>query len=201
MPILVTSIATSLEQFFRGKEQNVSDQHTPRSRNAWICYQNSFKGVEMRLRLFRWILVILFATVLITTQTNSSAQTVNNSTASTGIAASSTQTDFSYSIDPMSIKSFSDDQLNETFEKMSSQYSKNAVLFNNIGATYFERKMYDKAELAIRHAIILSNHPAFLTNLSIIYDTQEKIPDAITFAQRALNQAPSTRVHVLSSAS
>src|SRR5947209_4016135 len=144
----------------------------------------------MRLSLFRWVLVILFATVLVTTQTNSSAQTVNNSAASSGIAASSAQTDFSNSIDPSSVRSFSDDQLNQTFDKMSSQYSKNAVLFNNIGAAFFERKMYDKAELAIRHAIILSNHPAFLTNLSIIYDTQEKIPDAITFAQRAVNQSP-----------
>jgi Tetratricopeptide repeat. len=144
----------------------------------------------MRLGHFRWVLVIPFSTSLIASQLNTSAQTVNNSTSSSGIATSSPQTDFSYSIDPMSIKSFSDDQLNQTFDKMSSQYSKNAVLFNNIGATYFQRKMYDKAELAVRHAIILSNHPAYLTNLSIIYDARGKVPDAISAAQRAVDQSP-----------
>jgi tetratricopeptide (TPR) repeat protein len=144
----------------------------------------------MRPSLLRWVVVIPFATVLVASHLNTSAQTVNNSASNSGIAAANSQTDFSYSIDPMSVKNFSDDELNQTFDKMSSQYSKNAVLFNNIGATYFQRKMYDKAELAIRHAIILSNHPAFLTNLSIIYDTEEKIPDAISYAQRAVAQSP-----------
>ena len=51
----------------------------------------------------------------------------------------------------MSVSSFSDDQLNETFNKMAAVYSKNAVLFNNIGATFYKRQMYDKAELAVRH--------------------------------------------------
>ena len=101
--------------------------------------------------------------------------------------ASSTAPDFSLSIDPQTIKSYSNEQLNETFEKMSSQYSKNAVLFNNIGATYYDRKMYDKAESALLRAII---HPAFLVNLSILYDAQHRFPEAITAAQRAVAQAP-----------
>ena len=104
--------------------------------------------------------------------------------------ASSTAPDFSLSIDPQTIKSYSNEQLNETFEKMSSQYSKNAVLFNNIGATYYDRKMYDKAESALLRAIILNNHPSFLVNLSILYDVQHRFPEAITAAQRAVAQAP-----------
>ena len=187
---LTAYITTALEQFLRGNQQNVSEQHTREAGRVEIVDQESFKGVEMRLSLFRWVLVILFATILVATQTNTPAQTVNNSAAQSGITASSSKTDFSDSIDPLSVKSFSDDQLNQTFDKMSSQYSRNAVLFNNIGAVYFERKMYDKAELAIRHAIILNNHPAFLTNLSIIYDTQGKALDAISAAQRAVDQSP-----------
>ena len=98
--------------------------------------------------------------------------------------------DFTESIDPQSVKSFSDEQLNETFDKMSLQYSKNAVLFNNIGATYYTRKMYDKAESALRRAIILNNHPAFLVNLSILYDSQGRLTEAVSAAQRAVMQAP-----------
>jgi len=99
-------------------------------------------------------------------------------------------TDFTESIDTQSVKSFSDEQLNETFDKMSLQYSKNAVLFNNIGATYYTRKMYDKAESALRRAIILNNHPAFLVNLSILYDSQGRLTEAVSAAQRAVMQAP-----------
>ena len=50
--------------------------------------------------------------------------------------------------------------------------------------------MYDKAEAAIKRAIILNNHPAFLTNLSIVYDTQDRVPEAISAAQRAVSQSP-----------
>jgi tetratricopeptide (TPR) repeat protein len=99
-------------------------------------------------------------------------------------------TDFSLSIEPRSVINFSDDQLNELFDKMSAQYSRNAVLFNNIGASYFERKMYEKAESALKRAIILNNHPAFLTNLSIVYETTKRVPEAIATAQRAVTQSP-----------
>ena len=85
---------------------------------------------------------------------------------------------------------FSDEELNQTFDKMSAQYSKNAVLFNNIGASYFQRKMYDKAEAALKRAIILNAHPAFLTNLSRVYDVENRLPEAISAAQRATTQAP-----------
>jgi tetratricopeptide (TPR) repeat protein len=98
--------------------------------------------------------------------------------------------DFSLSIEPKSVVDFSDQQLDETYARMSSQYSKNAVLFNNIGATYYNRKAYDKSEAAIKRAIMLNNHPAFLTNLSIVYETLERIPEAISAAQRAVAQAP-----------
>jgi tetratricopeptide (TPR) repeat protein len=111
-------------------------------------------------------------------------------TAANSTTVGKSASDFSLSIDPTSVKNFSDEQLNETFDKMSAQYSRNAVLFNNIGATYFERKMYDKAEAALKRAIILNNHPAFLTNLSVVYDTQKRLPEAISAAQRAVTQSP-----------
>jgi len=125
----------------------------------------------------------------------------SNTFAQSGIATSASKShlqpntnsptaDFSESIDPQSVKTYSDEQLNETFDKMSLQYSKNAVLFNNIGATYYTRKMYDKAESALRRAIILNNHPAFLVNLSILYDSQGRLTEAVSAAQRAVMQAP-----------
>jgi tetratricopeptide (TPR) repeat protein len=100
------------------------------------------------------------------------------------------KTDFSSTIDPLSVKDLSDEDLDRTFDRMVSEYSKNAVLLNNIGATYYSRKRYEKAESAFRRAIILNNHPAFLTNLSIVYDAQKRIPEAIAAAQRAVIQSP-----------
>ena len=111
-------------------------------------------------------------------------------TAATSTTVGKSASDFSLSIEPRSVVNMSDEELNEIFDKMSAGYSKNAVLFNNIGATYFERKMYDKAEAAIKRAIIINNHPAFLTNLSIVYDTQNRVPEAISAAQRAVSQSP-----------
>ena len=144
----------------------------------------------MRLRSFGRIIVFCLFITFVTSYASSQALTDQAiSTAQNNVAAKA-PSDFSLSIDPMSVSSFSDDQLNETFGKMSAQYSKNAVLFNNIGATFFKRKMYDKAESAIRHAIVLNDHPAFLTNLSIIYDTQNRLSEAISAAQRAVNQSP-----------
>jgi tetratricopeptide (TPR) repeat protein len=112
---------------------------------------------------------------------------------SAGTAASNTapkQADTTGPIDSMVIKTYSEQQLNDLFDQMTSHYSKDAVLFNNIGATYFGLKIYDKAENAIRRAVVLNNHPAFLTNLSILYDQQGRINEAITMAQRAISQAP-----------
>jgi tetratricopeptide (TPR) repeat protein len=100
------------------------------------------------------------------------------------------KTDLSTDIDPLSVDRLSDDELDQIFNKMISEYSRNAVLFNNIGASYFTRKQFDKAENAFRRAIILNNHPAFLTNLSIVYDTEKRIPEAISAAQRAVAQSP-----------
>ena len=144
------------------------------------------------MRLSSWcrMLVLLLATLLIATHGNVIAQSITgqpSSATQAAIAATKPQTDFSYSIDPLSIKSFSDEQLISTFEKMSAGYSKNAILFNNIGATFYKRKMYDMAEAAFKRAIVLNNDPAFLTNLSIIYDTQNRLTDAIDLAQRALD--------------
>lgn len=147
----------------------------------------------MRLRSICLISIFVLSAILIASCISVSAQTVNNSSNSTSPPRTETLTqrsDFSYAIDPVSVSSFSDDQLNETFDKMSAQYSKNAVLFNNIGASFYQRKMYDKAEAAVRRAIILNDHPAFLTNLSIIYDNENRIPEAISAAQRAVTQAP-----------
>jgi tetratricopeptide (TPR) repeat protein len=93
-------------------------------------------------------------------------------------------------VDPADVKTFSDEQLDSAFDIMVAGYSKDAVLFNNIGAAFYERKMYDKAESAVRHAIVLNNHPAFLTNLSIVYDTLGRLNEAITAAQRAVSQSP-----------
>lgn len=92
--------------------------------------------------------------------------------------------------DPTTVKTLSDKDLNKLFDRMSTHYSKDAVLFNNIGAAYFERKDYANAEASIRRAIILNDHPAFLTNLSIIYDTQSRYSEALSAAQRAVDQAP-----------
>lgn len=147
----------------------------------------------MRLSSIGRTTVFFFFTALIFSYTTVRAQSVNdrsNSAAQAGVTAQKPDPDFSLSIDPMSVNSFSDDRLNDTFDKMTAQFSKNAVLFNNIGATFFKRKMYDKAETAIRHAVALNNHPAFLTNLSIIYDTENRLPEAISAAQRAVNQSP-----------
>jgi tetratricopeptide (TPR) repeat protein len=130
------------------------------------------------------IFISAFSTLRAQSQTNTS-----NSTGSIPVAATP-QADFSESIDPMSVTSFTDDELNATFDKMSAHYSKNAVLFNNIAATYFKRKMYDKAESAIKRAIVITNHPAFLTNLSVIYDNQNRYPEAIAAVQRAIAQSP-----------
>lgn len=145
----------------------------------------------MRLRSLERFSVLIFISVLIPTYSTLSAQSTNNTlNAPVTVNVSPPQADFSYAIDPMSVTSMSDDELNSTFDKMSSQYSKNAVLLNNIGATFYQRKMYDKAEAAIRRAIVLNDHPAFLTNLSIIYDTENRYPEAITAAQRAITQSP-----------
>jgi Flp pilus assembly protein TadD len=117
----------------------------------------------------------------------------NSSTASkadTASLKSEQKTDFSETIDPLSVSSYSDEDLDKTFNRMVAEYSKNAVLLNNIGASYFDRKMYDKAENALRRAIALNDHPAFLTNLSIVYDVEKRIPEAITTAQRAVTQSP-----------
>jgi tetratricopeptide (TPR) repeat protein len=73
---------------------------------------------------------------------------------------------------------------------MSSQNSKNAFLFNEIGAAYFERNMYDKAEAAVKRAISLNDQPSFQTNLSVIYEKESRLPDAISTAQRAVTEAP-----------
>jgi len=146
----------------------------------------------MRLSSFGRIFVFIFSFVILLSISTARAQTLNNTsgTATRAAVGTTTQADFSSSIDPMSVSSFSDDQLNETFNKMAAGYSKNAVLFNNIGATFYKRQMYDKAELAVRHAIAINYHPAFLTNLSIIYDVQERYPEAISAAERAVNQSP-----------
>ena len=92
--------------------------------------------------------------------------------------------------DPTTVRSLSDDELNGLFDRMSSHFSRDAVLFNNVGAAFFLRQQYDKAEAAIRHAIALNGHPAFLTNLSIVYETENRVPEAINAVQRAVNQAP-----------
>ena len=155
--------------------------------------RNAFKGeLAMRLSSIGRIFVFIFSFVFLLSIPYAKAQT-SNSTSSTPARAAvgaAAQMDFSDSIDPMAVSSFSDDQLNETFNKMAAGYSKNAVLFNNIGATFYKRQMYDKAELAVRHAIAINYHPAFLTNLSIIYDTQDRYPEAISAAERAVNQSP-----------
>jgi Flp pilus assembly protein TadD len=100
------------------------------------------------------------------------------------------RTDPSLSIDPTSVSNLSDEELNTTFDTMNSNFSKNAVLYNNIGATFYQRKVYDKAEEALRRAIAATNHPAFLTNLSILYDTEGRTVEAIAMAQRAVTQSP-----------
>ena len=92
--------------------------------------------------------------------------------------------------DPTVVKTLSNVDLDLLFDRMATHFSKDAVLFNNVGAAYFQRKDYANAENAIRRAIMLNNHPAFLVNLSIIYDTQNRYPEALTAAQRAVNQAP-----------
>ena len=169
--------------------ERIGTKHT---RSGTQTLRNAFKGeLAMRLSSIGRIFVFIFSFVFLLSIPYAKAQT-SNSTSSTPRAAvgAATQMDFSDSIDPMAVSSFSDDQLNETFNKMAAGYSKNAVLFNNIGATFYKRQMYDKAELAVRHAIAINYHPAFLTNLSIIYDTQDRYPEAISAAERAVNQSP-----------
>jgi len=146
----------------------------------------------------RSVVVILAASITITASTaNLSAQKQTNFAAASAeskqidkVPSPKGQADFSEPIDPLTVGSFSDDELTGTFDKMNANYSKNAVLYNNIGATFFSRKMYDKAEAALRRAIIINNHPAFLTNLSILYDTQGRSAEAISAVQRAISQAP-----------
>ena len=147
----------------------------------------------MRLSSLVRFLVICFSIVVFPSYLTIEAQSLespSNSTAQSAASGTTTQSDFSYSIDPMSVSSFGDEQLNETFDKMSSQYSKNSLLFNEIGAAYFERNMYDKAEAAVKRAIILNEQPLFLTNLSVIYEKERRLPDAISAAQQAVTEAP-----------
>lgn len=138
--------------------------------------------------LFNCFLIIIFASFL--TVGAQSLNITSNSTTQSAASGVMSQSDFSYSIDPTSVGSFGDDQLNETFDKMSSQNSKNSLLFNEIGAAYFERNMFDKAEAAVKRAIILNDQPSFLTNLSVIYEKEKRLPDAISAAQRAVAEAP-----------
>jgi tetratricopeptide (TPR) repeat protein len=126
---------------------------------------------------------LVLGTQLIEAQTSAPAA----ATLSTSVRPSA---DFSLSIEPTTVMNFSNEELDQTFDKMSAQYSKNAVLFNNIGASYFQRKMYDKAEAALKRAVTLNAHPAFLTNLSRVYDAEGRLPEAIAAAQRATTQAP-----------
>ena len=160
----------------------------------------------MKFRLILLFFAAVNASIFLFTAPSLAAQTKNNllpaasaqpTTAGSTIAAdnsvanpASKQTDIAESADPKIVKTYSEPQLNDLMVRMVSRYSKDAVLFNNVGATYFELKMYDKAENAIRHAIVLNNHPAFLTNLSIVYDVQGRTSEAVTMAQRALAQAP-----------
>ena len=123
---------------------------------------------------------------------NSAATNDNGKSASTrpGDKVLGKQPDKSLELDPSKIKDLSDKDLDDVFNNMSARFSNDPVTFNNIGASYFERKTYDKSETALRHAIALNNHPAFLTNLSIVYDVQGKKSEATTMAQRAVAQAP-----------
>src|ERR1051325_9211560 len=59
----------------------------------------------------------------------------------------------SVNFDQTKVKELSDQELDDVFGSMVSHFSKDAVLYNNVGASYFERKMYDKAETAVRHAL------------------------------------------------
>jgi len=88
------------------------------------------------------------------------------------------------------LEAFTEQELDDTYSGLTSKFSKDAVLYNNIGATYFKRKSYDKAESALKRAIVLNNHPAFLTNLSIVYETLDRYTEAINAAQRAVTQSP-----------
>jgi len=88
------------------------------------------------------------------------------------------------------VKGLSDDELSVTYDGLVISYSKDAILLNNVGAVFFERKNYDKAVDALKRAIILNSHPAFLTNLSIVYDTLGRNTEAVTAVQRAVFQSP-----------
>jgi tetratricopeptide (TPR) repeat protein len=136
------------------------------------------------------VLVAAVTSVAAQSQANFAAGSMANKQTTNKGTSAKAQADFSESIDPLSVGNFSDDELTATFDKMNASYSKNAVLYNNIGATFYSRKMYDKAEAALRRAIIFNNHPAFLTNLSILYDVQGKSAEAISAVQRAIAQAP-----------
>ena len=147
-----------------------------------MCFRSSVRDLVIGLS-------IVFFPSFLTVE----AQSLNgpsNYAAQSNASGATTQTDFSYSIDPMSVSTFSDDQLDETFTRMSLQSSKNSVLFNEIGAAYFERNIYDKAEAAVKRAIILNDEPSFLTNLSVIYEKESRLPDAVSAAQRAVTEAP-----------
>src|ERR1051325_9175097 len=90
----------------------------------------------------------------------------SNKVTNSGTKATPSHSEFAESANPRVVKTYSEDQLNDLFGRMVSLYSKDAVLFNNVGAAYFYNKIYDKSEDAFRRAIVLNNHPAFLTNLS-----------------------------------
>jgi tetratricopeptide (TPR) repeat protein len=108
----------------------------------------------------------------------------------TSVDNSRVEADPSDFADPLSVNNLGDEQLNETFERMSAAFSTDAILFNNIGAVYYERKMYDKAEVALTRAIVLNDQPAFLTNLSMVYDAENRLPEALSAAERAVAQSP-----------
>jgi tetratricopeptide (TPR) repeat protein len=157
----------------------------------------------MKFRFLPFFVVIAYCVTFLAAS-NLTAQ-IKNNLAPTGVAqgektgssnvTSTTksvpkQTEITESADPKIVKTYSDAQLNDLMDRMVSSNNKDAVLFNNVGAAYFEFKMYDKAENAIRRAVVINNHPAFLTNLSIIYDVQGRTSEAITVVQRAIAQSP-----------
>lgn len=93
-------------------------------------------------------------------------------------------------VDVTKLNDLSDDELNALFDRISTTYSRDAVLFNNVGVAYYKRKLYDKATESIKRAIMINNHPAFLTNLSIIFDELGRTAEAMAAVQRAVGQAP-----------
>src|SRR5436853_4336590 len=89
-----------------------------------------------------------------------SAATPRSDQSTTRSSNTAPATDVAAGLDSAKIKEMSDTDLDGVFDSMVSHYSKDAVIFNNIGASYYGRKMYDKAESALHHAIALNNHPA-----------------------------------------